>query len=139
MNLSEQFQHLLGERIKAKRRDLHFTQMELSERLSISRAMLANIETGGQRTSAFLLARLAQTLECPVEDLVPRMAEAEERLRQSQQVSLTAATRPERLTRALEAYGISVDSASTLDNALAEVQRRGDESQAPKPKEAQNG
>ena len=123
MNLSEQFQRLFGERIKAKRRDSSFTQMELSQRLSISRTMLANIETGAQRTSVFLLARLAQRLECSADDLLPQMTEVEARLEQSQRVSLTTASRPERLARELGEYGISLNSASTLKSALAEIQK----------------
>ena len=128
MNLSEHFQRLFGERIKDKRRAKRLTQMELAERLSISRTQLANIETGCQRTSVFLLAHLAEVLESPAEDLVPEMAEGKARLRQSRKVSLPTTTKPTLLSQELEKLSISVASGSTLEGALAQIQRREAES-----------
>lgn len=120
-NLSEQFRRLFGERVKARRRELRLTQLELSGRLHISRTMLANIETGAQRTSVFLLARLVQTLDVSTGDLVPDIDEAEDRLRQSRKVSLNVEGKPALLSRKLEELNISVDSGGTLEKALKEV------------------
>ena len=124
MSLQVHFQGIFGERIKTHRRELHLTQLELSGRLHISRTMLANIETGTQRTSVFLLARLAQTLKISTEGLVPGMTEVEARLKQSRKVSLSTETRPTLLSNELEALNISVDSGSTLEGILKEVQNQ---------------
>lgn len=128
MSLLEHFQQIFGECIKARRRDLRLTQIELSERLHISRTMLANIETGAQRTSVFLLARLAQTLKVSINDLVPDIKEVEARLKQSQKVSLRTTNKPALLTQELEALNISVNPGSTLKEALKEVHLQKNES-----------
>lgn len=109
---------------------LRLTQMELSKHLHISRTMLANIETGAQRTSVFLLARLAQILGISVDELVPSIDEANDRLKQSQRVSLEAENKPVLLSRELEALNISVDSGATLEEALREVRLQNNESKA---------
>ena len=128
MSLGEQFQQIFGERIKTRRRELRLTQEELSKRLHISRVQLANIEAGSRRASVLFLARIAETLEAPVEQLMPKMAEAEERLAQSRKVSLRTEKKPKLLSGELEALNISVDSGSTLEKALKEVQHQDDES-----------
>lgn len=129
MSLGEQFRQIFGERIKTRRRELRLTQEELSKRLRISRVHLANIEAGSRRASVLFLAQIAETLEAPLEQLVPKMAEAEERLAQSRKVSLRTEKKPKLLSGELEALNISVDSGSTLEKALKEVQRQGDEFQ----------
>ena len=128
MSLGEQFQQIFGERVKTRRRELRLTQSQLSERLHISRVHLANIEAGSRRTSMFLLARIAETLEVPLEQLMPGIAEAEESLAQSRKVSLRTEKKPKLLSGELEALNISVASGSTLEKALKEVQRQDDES-----------
>ena len=128
MSLGEQFQQIFGERVKTRRRELRLTQSELSERLHISRVHLANIEAGSRRTYIFLLARIAEALEAPLEQLMPKIVEAEERLAQSRKVSLQTEKKPKLLSGELEALNISVASGSTLEKALKEVQRQDDES-----------
>ena len=130
MSLGEQFQQIFGERVKTRRRELRLTQSQLSERLHISRVHLANIEAGSRRTYIFLLARIAETLEVPLEQLMPKITEAEERLAQSRKVSLQTEKKPKLLSGELEALNISVASGSTLEKALKEVQRQDDESDA---------
>lgn len=130
MSLGEQFQQIFGERVKTRRRELRLTQSELSERLHISRVHLANIEAGSRRTYIFLLARIAEALEAPLEQLMPKITEAEERLAQSRKVSLQTEKKPKLLSGELEALNISVASGSTLEKALKEVQRQDDESDA---------
>ena len=139
MSLSEQFQQIFGERIKSQRRKLGLTQHELSERLNISRTMLANIESGTQRTSVLLLARLAQTLEISVEDLVPGLPEAEAGLEQSRRISLASPNKPVLLSRELEALDISLDSGGTLNEALEEVRRQNHKSEAARKDGEENG
>ena len=121
MGLLEQFQQIFGERIKKRRRELRLTQLELSDRLHISRTMLANIETGTQRTSVFLLARMSQILDVSTEDLVPSLAEAEARSNQTRKVFLATQNNPTLLSRELEALNISIDPSSTLEEALKEI------------------
>ena len=128
MSFGEQFQQIFGERVKTRRRELRLTQSQLSERLHISRVHLANIEAGSRRTYIFLLARIAETLEVPLEQLMPKIAETEERLAQKRKVSLQTDKKPKLLSDELEALNISVTSGSTLEKALKEVQRQGDES-----------
>lgn len=128
MPWAEQFQQIFGERVKTRRRELRLTQSQLSERLHISRVHLANIEAGSRRTYIFLLARIAETLNAPLEQLMPKMTEVEERLAQRRKVSLQTEKRPKLLSGELEALNISVASGSTLEKALKEVQRQDDES-----------
>ena len=112
-----------------RRRELGLKQSELSKRLHISRVHLANIEAGSRRTSMFLLARIAEALEAPLEQLMPKMAEAEEHLAQSRKMSLQTEKKPKLLSGELKALNISVDSGATLKKTLKEVQRQGDEFQ----------
>lgn len=128
MSLAEQFQQIFGERVKTRRRELRLTQSQLSERLHISRVHLANIEAGSRRTYLFLLARIAETLDAPLEQLMPKITEAEEHLAQRRKVSLRTEKKPKLLSGELEALNISVASGSTLEKALKEVQRQNDES-----------
>ena len=76
----------------------------------------------------FLLARIAEALQAPLEQLMPKITEAEERLAQSRKVSLRTEKKPKLLSGELEALNISVASGSTLEKALKEVQRQDDES-----------
>ena len=76
----------------------------------------------------FLLARIAETLDVPLEQLMPKIAEAEERMAQMRKVSLQTEKKPKLLSGELEALNISVASGSTLEKALKEVQRQDDES-----------
>ena len=61
----------LGSIIKERRRQLGFTQEHLSNQLGISRASLANVETGRQRTLVHQLYRLAEELDVEVTALLP--------------------------------------------------------------------
>lgn len=76
----------------------------------------------------FLLARMAETLQVPIEQLVPKIAEAEECLAQRRKVSLRTEKKKKLLSGKLEALNISVDSGATLEKALKKVQRQDDES-----------
>lgn len=123
-NLLRQFQGILGERIKAQRRKAGLTQVQLSELVEISRTALANIEVGNQRTSVFLLARLAEALKVSPGDLIPGIDEAEERLQKTRQVSVHARSKPKLMIQELEKLNISVGPESNLQSVLKEVQKQ---------------
>ena len=123
-NLLRQFQSILGERIKAQRRKAELTQVQLSELVEISRTALANIEVGNQRTSVFLLARLAEALKISPGDLIPDINEAEERLQKTRQVSVHAKRKPKLMIQELEKLNISVGPESNLQSVLKEVQKQ---------------
>lgn len=67
----------IGATIKVQRRALGLTQHELAMRLGISRASLANIETGRQRILVHQLYELAQQLKIGIQRLLPDSSEAE--------------------------------------------------------------
>ena len=131
-DLPRHFQRALGERIKERRRQLQLTQVQLSALADMSRAALANIEAGNQRTSVFLLARLAKTLDISPGDLIPTLSEAQSRLRHARRASVPSAGKAELLTRELRKLHIAVEPEVGLQETLKEVRRRGP---ARKPKE----
>ena len=61
----------IGARIRSRRRQLRLTQETLACRLGLSRASLANIETGRQSVLVHRLYPLAQALGLSVADLLP--------------------------------------------------------------------
>lgn len=121
-NMAEQFQHVLGKRIKDYRRKSGFTQVQLSESVDISRASLANIETGNQRVSTFLLARLAEALDIPPGDLIPDLSDVALQLKQARQTSVPSESESKLMVQELGTFGISVTPKGTLKKALNEVQ-----------------
>ena len=123
-DLPRHFQRALGERIKERRRELQLTQVRLSALADISRAALANIEAGNQRTSVFLLARLAETLDVSPGELIPSLSEAQARLRRARRASVPAAGKTELLARELRKFNIAVEPQGGLQEALQEVRRR---------------
>ena len=68
----------LGTIIKERRRQLGFTQKHLSDQLGISRASLANVETGRQRVLVHQLYHFAEKLDVNVTALLPNPDESEE-------------------------------------------------------------
>ena len=67
----------LGASIKARRRALQLTQQQLATQLGISRASLANVETGRQRVLVHQLYELAEQLNVGVQELLPESSEAD--------------------------------------------------------------
>ena len=123
-DLIQQFQDILGERVRAQRARARLTQLALAEQIGVKRATLANVEVGNQRASAFLLAQLAQALGIPAEKLIPNLAEAQAKLEKSRKVALDGDALPELLKRHLEELDLSVEPASTLEDALKAVGAR---------------
>lgn len=68
------FGHELGLLLRDARRRKGWTQQQLAEQLSTTRASVANLEAGRQRMSAFTLVRVAEALDVPPTDLLPRLS-----------------------------------------------------------------
>ena len=68
----------LGTIIKERRHQLGLTQKHLSNQLGISRASLANVETGRQRVLVHQLYHFAEKLDVNVTTLLPDTDESEE-------------------------------------------------------------
>jgi len=64
----------VGERIRARRKTLGLTQVQLAPRLGMSRASLANIETGRQAVLIHQLYLVAEALGVLPTDLLPLSA-----------------------------------------------------------------
>lgn len=67
----------IGSTVKFKRRALGLTQQQLAKQLGISRASLANIETGRQRILVHQLYELATQLNVNVSGLLPKSSEVD--------------------------------------------------------------
>ncbi len=59
----------LGKRIRGLRRLKRFTQQSMSEKIGISVSMVSNIERGKKYPSYDLIAKIAETLQVPQEEL----------------------------------------------------------------------
>lgn len=114
-----QFQKIFGERIKSHRRSLGFTQVELANRVGVSRASLANIEAGLQRTSSFLLVQIAEVLKVELVDLLPSLSDVQVRISQSQRPPVLA--EGELIVKELENLNIPVARDYGLKQALEEI------------------
>lgn len=93
---------MFGSRVKSRRKELRLTQQQLADKIGKSRSALANIETGMQRSSVLLLAKLAHALDTSPDTLMPTLAEAENRT--SKKIPLSAKTRPALLDKALQEH-----------------------------------
>lgn len=71
----ELLRKIVGERIKSRRNKLGMKQKELAARMGVSRATLANIETGRQNMLLHHLYRYADELDLDVFDLLPDPAD----------------------------------------------------------------
>lgn len=60
-----------GRRVAARRKAKGWTQDDLARRIDMSRASVANMETGRQRAPIHVVYRLAKVLDCTPIDLVP--------------------------------------------------------------------
>ncbi len=72
-NMNEDALYLaVGKAIAVRRDELELTQQALADAVGLSRASLANIETGRQKILLHYLYRIAATLKVPrIEDLLP--------------------------------------------------------------------
>jgi len=58
-----ELRNVVGQNLKARRRELGLTQTQLAARVGVSQAYLSRIETGTRVADTDLLARLAEALE----------------------------------------------------------------------------
>lgn len=66
----------VGEAIAVRRNELKFTQDYVANKVGLSRASLANIETGRQKIILHYLYKIAAVLELPrMEQLLPAMTQ----------------------------------------------------------------
>lgn len=72
---SETLYKILGGRIKNFRSKNGLTQIQLAEKLDMSRASIANIEAGHQNTPLHVLYDLSIVLNVPLKDLIPNVDE----------------------------------------------------------------
>ena len=72
MMRNEYIYEYIGKTIKNRRKTLKLTQKDLARKLFISRASLANIETGRQNVLVHQLYNFAKTLELDVKDFLVR-------------------------------------------------------------------
>lgn len=56
----------LGQKIKYRRQDLGLCQLELSERVGISRSQICKIETNKSKPSVEVLIAISKVLKCSV-------------------------------------------------------------------------
>lgn len=70
---ADQIYKHIGCSIASVRKRCNFTQEELSDKIGISRATLANIEVGRQRICAHYLMLIAANLGVPITDLLPEL------------------------------------------------------------------
>ena len=61
---------LIGKTIRQRRTALHLSQRDLARAAGTTAAAISHIERGVRNLSAGLLARIADTLQCPVDDLL---------------------------------------------------------------------
>jgi transcriptional regulator with XRE-family HTH domain len=71
----ESFYADLGRRIRTQRARQHLTQQQLGSFLKpqVTRASIANIESGKQRVLAHTLVQMSEALKVPLEELLPRV------------------------------------------------------------------
>lgn len=66
----------IGELVRRRRAKLNMTQAQLAPRLGLSRASIANIETGRQKLLVHQIYALAEALDLTIHDLLPAPASA---------------------------------------------------------------
>lgn len=64
------FDKALGKRIQKHRKAKRFSQVELGNRLDLSRSSIANIENGFHKPSIYQLYSICLTLSLPLEELL---------------------------------------------------------------------
>ena len=70
------FNRRIGENLRRLRRVARLTQDNLASKIGVSRATIANMETGRQAMSAYQLIRIAKALNLPsLEDLFDSQSE----------------------------------------------------------------
>lgn len=74
MNYQDEFYLALGSLVRKARLSLNLTQKQLADLLHLNRTSITNIEKGKQKILAHTLVELAERLEIPVNELLPKKA-----------------------------------------------------------------
>jgi len=61
---------IIGSRIKERRKKMHYTQLHLAQKISVSPQVISNWERGYTEPSAEDIARLSEVLSCPSDYLL---------------------------------------------------------------------
>ena len=69
--MTDEIYATLGRRVRARREELRLTQADLSAKVGLSRASIANIEGGRQAVLLHQFLALAKALTIPPMDLIP--------------------------------------------------------------------
>jgi transcriptional regulator with XRE-family HTH domain len=64
---------IVGKRVKEKRKAKGMNQTELALKVDLSRVSVTNIELGRQSTSLKTLILIADSLNCDISELIPRI------------------------------------------------------------------
>ena len=70
----------IGQAIRQRRKHLKLTQEKVAIQIDISRAALANIESGRQRLLVHKLYEICSVLEMKLEDVLPKLDDANQRI-----------------------------------------------------------
>jgi transcriptional regulator with XRE-family HTH domain len=73
VDVTDQIYAVFGRLVRTRREELRMTQSDLSTRIGLSRASVANIEGGRQAVLLHQLIALADALSLPAMDLIPSM------------------------------------------------------------------
>ena len=65
----------IGSKVQARRQDLGFSQKWVADRVGVTRASVANIESGLQRAPLHLLYRICLALQLEVDSILPSLDE----------------------------------------------------------------
>ena len=61
---------MMGNRLRQLRKDSGLTQVRLAEKAQVSRSVIARFETGRTELSTRNLARIANALDCSMDEIV---------------------------------------------------------------------
>ncbi len=70
MSASKQHRSLLGEAIRAKRKEASFSQEKLAEKAELSTVFISRVERGKESPSVDSLVKIAKALKIRVRDLI---------------------------------------------------------------------
>lgn len=62
---------IIGERIRARRSQIGLTQVELGQKVRLTRSSIANIESGRQRAMIHTIMQIANAIDIDVSELFP--------------------------------------------------------------------
>jgi len=97
----EEFYRLFGERVREAREALGISQHQLSVRVGVSRASVANIERGAQRVALHQWLEFAAALNVDPSSLVPGIGRREEGLQRAIRSERVPAAMAEWIERAV--------------------------------------